>query len=92
VGTSFVYEPDDATLDVLRADWEDLSDLVARGLGFACTSRRGTILHLRPKARDASVWTRADVVDDADIALRPQGFYLRRGFTQALVDALFPAG
>jgi DNA mismatch repair protein MutH len=92
VGTSFLYEPDPATLDVLRHDWEDLADLVARGLGFACSSRRGTILHLRPKARDASVVTHVDVVDDADVALRPQGFYLRRAFTQALVDALFPAG
>lgn len=92
VGTAFLYEPDAMTLDVLRHDWEDLADLVARGLGFACSSRRGTILHLRPKARDASVVTHVDVVGEDDVALRPQGFYLRRSFTQALVDALFPAG
>ena len=92
IGTSFLYEPDPSTLDVLRADWEDLADLVARGLGFACSSRRGTILHLRPKARDASVVTHVDVVDEDGVALRPQGFYLRRTFTQALVDALFPSG
>ncbi|MBM4283361.1 MAG: DNA mismatch repair protein MutH, partial [Deltaproteobacteria bacterium] len=92
VGTAFLYEPDAATTAVLRADWEDLADLVARGLGFACSSRRGTILHLRPKAKDASVVTHVDVVDEADAVLRPQGFYLRRSFTQALVDALFPSG
>jgi DNA mismatch repair protein MutH len=92
VGTAFLHEPDAATEAVLRADWEDLADLVARGLGFACSSRRGTILHLRPKARDGSVVTRADVVGENDAVLRPQGFYLRRAFTQALVDALFPAG
>ena len=92
IGTSFLYEPDASMLAVLRADWEDLADLVARGLGFACSSRRGTILHLRPKAKDASVVTHVDVVDEDDVALRPQGFYLRRTFTQALVDALFPEG
>lgn len=90
IGTSFLYAPDDATLAVLRRDWEDLADLVARGLGFAITARRGIILHLRPKARDASVLTRARVVDDDDVALRPQGFYLRRSFTQSLVDERFP--
>jgi DNA mismatch repair protein MutH len=92
IGTSFLYEPDAPTWQRLQQDWEDLADLVARGLGFAVSSRRGTILHLRPKARDAAVLTRVDVVDDADVALRPQGFYLRRTFTQALVDARFPAG
>lgn len=92
IGTSFLYEPDPAIVAVLQQDWEDLADLVARGLGFAVSSRRGTILHLRPKARNASVTSRVDVVDEDDVALRPQGFYLRRSFTQALLDALFPLG
>jgi DNA mismatch repair protein MutH len=92
VGTSFLFEPDDDVLALLQRDWEDLADLVARGLGFAVSSRRGAILHLRPKARDASVTTRADLVDDDDVVLRPQGFYLRHTFTTALLQALFPSG
>jgi DNA mismatch repair protein MutH len=92
VGTAFLYEPDAVTMEVLRTDWEDLADLVARGLGFACSSRRGVLLHLRPKAKDSFVTTRVDLVDEADALVRPQGFYLRRAFTEALLDALFPAG
>jgi DNA mismatch repair protein MutH len=92
VGTSFLFEPDDDVLALLQRDWEDLADLVARGLGFAISSRRGAILHLRPKARDASVTTRANLVDDDDVVLRPQGFYLRHTFTTALLQALFPCG
>ena len=85
VGAAFVWEPDVDEEAMLRADWEDLSDLVARGLGFAVTSQRGQALHLRPKARDARHVRTAQLVDD-EVVLRPQGFYLRRGFTQGLLS------
>ena len=84
VGAAFVWEPDADEEAMLRADWEDLSDLVARGLGFAVTSQRGQALHLRPKGRDARHVRTAQLVDD-EVILRPQGFYLRRGFTQGLL-------
>lgn len=85
VGAAFVWQPDVDEEAMLRADWEDLSDLVARGLGFAVTSQRGQALHLRPKARDARHVRTAQLVDD-EVVLRPQGFYLRRGFTQGLLS------
>jgi DNA mismatch repair protein MutH len=50
VGTSFVWCPNDDEERVLRTDWEDLADIVANGLGFAVTARRGVALQLRPKA------------------------------------------
>ncbi|HEY1099254.1 MAG TPA: MutH/Sau3AI family endonuclease [Myxococcota bacterium] len=84
IGAAFLWQPDLHEEALLRADWEDLSDLVARGLGFAVTSKRGQALHLRPKARDAQQVRHARAVDD-DIVARPQGFYLRRAFTQALL-------
>ncbi len=84
VGAAFLWVPDDDEERLLRADWEDLSDLLARGLGFAVTSRRGQALHVRPKARDAQHVRATRTVDD-DVVLRPQGFYLRRAFTQSLL-------
>lgn len=89
VGTAFLWSPPPDVSAQLRADWEDLSDLVARGLGFAVTARRGVYLQLRPKAPDAQYVRRARVVDDDDVLLRPQGFYLRRIVTmQALQEAI----
>ena len=89
VGTAFLWSPPVDVEAQLRADWEDLSDLVARGLGFAVTARRGVYLQLRPKARDATHVRKARVVDDDDVVLRPQGFYLRRVVTtRALQEAL----
>ncbi len=86
VGTSFLWTPDAQEEALLRADWEDLSDLVARGLGFAITSRRGKALHLRPKGRDAQHVRTTRTLDEADVVMRPQGFYLRREFTQGLLE------
>jgi DNA mismatch repair protein MutH len=89
VGTAFLWSPADDEERTLRGDWEDLADLVAHGLGFAVTARRGRALQLRPKAKHARVVrTAVDVEGDA-YELRPQGFYLRRAFTQHIVDTLF---
>lgn len=89
VGTSFVWAPNDDEERVLRADWEDLSDIVANGLGFAVTARRGVALQLRPKAANARVRNTQRSVDGDEYEGAPQGFYLRRSFTQAIVDARF---
>ncbi len=92
VGTAFLWSPGEDDERALRADWEDLADLVAHGLGFAVTARRGRFLQLRPKARDARVERSA--TDVAGVAYRapPQGFYLRRVFTQRVVDERFGGG
>lgn len=86
VGGAFLWRPTVDEEHVLSRDWEDLSDLVARGLGFAVTSKRGQWLHLRPKAKDGRETRRAHTVDDDAVVLRPQGFYLRRSLTQRLLD------
>lgn len=89
VGTAFLWTPSPDEEAVLRADWEDLSDLVAHGLGFAVSARRGRALQLRPKARNAQVRRTAQSVDGDRYIAAPQGFYLRRAFTQQLIDRTF---
>jgi DNA mismatch repair protein MutH len=91
-GAAFYWQPTPADDAVLRKDWEDLSDLVARGLGFAVTSRRGRWLHLRPKARDAAHTRRAGTVDEDGVVVRPQGFYLRRSLTQRVLEGAVVVG
>lgn len=89
VGTSFVWCPNDDEERVLRTDWEDLADIVANGLGFAVTARRGVALQLRPKAANARVRNTQRSVDGDEYEGAPQGFYLRRSFTQRIIDARF---
>ncbi|MCC7110810.1 MAG: DNA mismatch repair protein MutH [Deltaproteobacteria bacterium] len=90
VGTAFLWSPDEAEEATLRADWEDLADLVAKGLSTSLSARRGQALQLRPKAKDASVTRRYALADGDTWEGRPQGFYLRRPFVQRLVDVRFP--
>ena len=90
VGTAFLWSPDEAEEATLRADWEDLADLVAKGLSTSLSARRGQALQLRPKAKDASVTRRYAMPDGDTWEGRPQGFYLRRPFVQRLVDQRFP--
>ncbi|MDP2343928.1 MAG: MutH/Sau3AI family endonuclease [Deltaproteobacteria bacterium] len=93
IGAAFLYEPDDDDEAILRADWEDLSDFVAAGLGFAISARRGRVLQLRPKAKNAQTTTTVTTTSTAtcgeEIEIRPQGFYLRPKFTQQLIDQRF---
>jgi DNA mismatch repair protein MutH len=89
VGTPFLWCPNDDDEAVLRTDWEDLADLVANGLGFAVSARRGRALQLRPKAASKRVRRMAVDVEGESYVNAPQGFYLRRSFTQGLLRALF---
>lgn len=89
VGAAFLWSPDAQQSRALQNDWADLSDLVAHGMGWAVTARRGAVLQLRPKARRASERRTATLLSGERVQLPPLGFYLRRGFTQGIVDAAF---
>ncbi len=84
IGSAFLWRPTIEQEAVLRADWEDLSDLVSQGLGFAVRATRGRSLQLRPKA-SSSRDVRTARVDGEDVVVKPQGFYLRPSFTVALL-------
>jgi len=89
VGTAFLWSPNLDDEAILRRDWEDLADLVAHGLGFAVSARRGTALQLRPKAKDNTVRRTSIDVAGESYEHAPQGFYLRRPFTQGIIAAVF---
>ncbi|MBI1944171.1 MAG: DNA mismatch repair protein MutH [Deltaproteobacteria bacterium] len=92
VGTPFLWSPSDEDEALLRRDWEDLADLVAHGLASPRSARRGCVLQLRPKGRDAEQLRRAIASDGEPYLTRPLGFYLRRAFGQRILDATFLQG
>ena len=89
IGTPLVWSPDLDELATLRADWEELTGLVAAGALWEIDARRGSALQIRPKAANAAdlVW----VLDDAGEWVRenPRGFYLRARFTAAMLTRSF---
>jgi DNA mismatch repair protein MutH len=85
IGTPLCWSPTEEQEATLQRDWEDFADLIARDLIDGISARRGEVLQIRPKARDASV--RREIPDaDGEVYLTlPRGFYLRRTFTTGIV-------
>lgn len=66
---------------VLRADWEEITELVCLGRIGELSARVGTYLQVRPKAASSRALTRGVGEDGAPALTNPRGFYLRASFT-----------
>ncbi len=89
VGSPILWQPTDTQLNQLRADWEELMERISLGEIENITARNGEFLQLRPKAADGSKVTDAIGKDGRIIKTRPRGFYLRKNFTQQILDQHF---
>ncbi|MDF2178991.1 DNA mismatch repair endonuclease MutH [Aliiglaciecola sp. CAU 1673] len=89
VATAFLWSPCAQEERLLRQDWEELMDLIALGQIENISARHGQVLQLRPKAADGSALTQAVGTDGQFIMTRPRGFYLKKPFTQSLLNQAF---
>lgn len=85
IGAPVSWRPTAEEEAELRTDWEEIATLLALGELGRLDGRRGRVLQIRPKARDASE-TVAAVGEDAEwVRDTPRGFYLRPAFTTAIL-------
>jgi DNA mismatch repair protein MutH len=70
---------------ILRADFDDAMGTIGRGGIEAVTAHAGRWLQVRPKAATGSVRTISFGPEGEWISTVPRGFYLRAGFTGALL-------
>ena len=91
IGSPILWQPSDSQLQQLRADWEELMERISLGDIEQITARHGEYLQLRPKAADGSKVTDAIGKDGRIIKTRPRGFYLRKDFTQQILNEHFGA-
>ncbi len=89
IASGFLWSPSADEDQLLREDWEELTERILFGQVESVTARQGNALHLRPKAANGSVLTDALNEDGERIKTRPRGFYLRKTFTQALLERAF---
>ena len=85
VGTPLLWSMDAESEAVLRADWEELSDLIRLGRLDDVDARLGTWLQLRPKAASAKVLRWTLDAEGTWTEANPKGFYLRTAFTRRLL-------
>ncbi len=84
VGAALIWSPSYEEEAALRADWEELMDLVCTGRVESISARHGTHLQIRPKAANAAARQRSVGEDGAPSETLPRGFYLRASFTAAI--------
>lgn len=81
VGTAIIWSPSPREEMELRADWEELTEMVNVGRLAEITGRHGTHLQIRPKAANARSVRWATDEHGAPLRTLPRGFYLRASFT-----------
>lgn len=86
IGQGVLWRPNPEEEAALRADWEELTGLLALGQHWEVDARRGRILQLRPKAATSSTltWTLGEEGDWVQTG--PLGFYLRTHFTRSILE------
>lgn len=85
LGSPLIWSPHPKEEAVIRADWEELMDMVCLGKLESITAHHGTWLQIRPKAA-SSKSLRWGIGETGDKVLTiPRGFYLRTTFTEQIL-------
>ncbi|MBU3827548.1 MAG: DNA mismatch repair protein MutH [Candidatus Anaerobiospirillum merdipullorum] len=75
-----LYQMPPADLLQVKADYDELMELITQGQGKQITARIGTLVQLRPKAPNGQRLTAIVDEDGAVSTTRPRGFYMRRSY------------
>ncbi|WP_395340253.1 DNA mismatch repair endonuclease MutH [Ningiella sp. W23] len=89
IGSGFIWTPNAAQNASLEQDFNELMDLIALGKVQTIDARKGEFLQLRPKAANGRALTEAIGENGKIIQTRPRGFYLRKHFTQSILNQAF---
>lgn len=82
----FFWQPNLEELSKIRADFNELMEMVKTGQIDKISARLGTVVQLRPKCADGKQTTACIGPLGSLIKTRPRGFYLRRTFIEALLQ------
>ncbi|MEP7123156.1 MAG: DNA mismatch repair endonuclease MutH [Byssovorax sp.] len=85
VGVPLLWRPTPAEDAMLRDDFDEIMGLIGVGAVDRLTARTGRVLQARPKAAHGRVRTAAFGPEDEPTTALPRGFYLRAGFTGAVL-------
>jgi DNA mismatch repair protein MutH len=89
VGSALLWEPSHEDEARMRADWEELAELIHLGQSGEITAHQGEVLQIRPKAAHSRETTWVLDADAQWVEQNPRGWYLRKTFTTELVARHF---
>lgn len=85
----YLFKPQGAVLDQIKADYDELMEMVASGHAHDINATIGQIIQMRPKAASGQELTNYITADGKIGKTRPRGFYMRRSFTMQIAAAMF---
>ena len=86
IGFPILWQPSYEQEQQLRQDWEELMDLIVLGKLDQINARLGEVLQLRPKGANSKSLTKGIGKHGELIDTLPLGFYLRKNFTQEILQ------
>ncbi|MFT6984241.1 MAG: DNA mismatch repair protein MutH [Psychromonas sp.] len=89
VGNGFLWSANAQQDFLLAADWNEIMEKIALGKIESISARDGQVMQLRPKAANGRCLTDAFGEAGALIKVRPRGFYLKKPFTQSIINQNF---
>jgi len=89
VGNGFLWSANQQQNFLLASDWNEIMEKVALGKIESISARDGQVMQLRPKAANGRCLTDAFGEDGRLIKVRPRGFYLKKPFTQSIINQQF---
>ena len=89
VGNGFLWSANRQQEFLLAADWNEIMEKIALGKIESISARDGQVMQLRPKAANGRCLTDAFGEDGRLIKVRPRGFYLKKPFTQSIINQQF---
>jgi len=89
VGSPFLWSPDAGEEAALRADWEELMEMVCLGRAASISAHHGACLQIRPKAANAQALGWGVDEQGVRVPMNPRGFYLRASFTKQILGQHF---
>ena len=86
IGWPLLWSPSTREASDLRADWEELMDMVCMGQLESISAHHGTCLQIRPKAADSRSRRWGIGETGENVRTLPRGFYLRSNFTRKILQ------
>ncbi len=85
IGAPLLWSPSLEQENLLRADWEELTEIIMLGKAEQLTAEQGQVLQVRPKAAHSRI-LRSDINNNGEATfIVPRGFYLRAHFTAQII-------
>lgn len=86
IGQPILWTPSIEQQQQLKADWEELMELIILGKFTEINATLGEVVQLRPKGRNRKDLTNAVDVNGQTMQTLPLGFYLRKSFTAQILQ------